>query len=96
MLVIVAIIGPILCPFDFNDDPEAGPVNRRSRPAAVAGRTRSGETGGLQRDVLLLVVERRADVAPSSASSSMIIGVIIGHDRRRRRGLSSAASSTTS
>ena len=74
-LILVAIIGPILLPFSFTDIPQPDQIVQR------AGRRRSqhpmGETGGLQRDVLMLVVNG-ARTSLLIGFSSMAIGVLIG------------------
>lgn len=77
-LFLVAVFGPILAPFDFNTIPKLEPG---AKPVA-AGRPPSllhlfGETGGLQRDVLQLVVNG-ARTSLFIGFSSMFIGVLIG------------------
>ena len=76
VLVVVAIVGPFLMPFDFRDIPQPGPDRLRG-PAAVARSIPFGETGGLQRDVLTLVVNG-ARTSLLIGFSSMVIGVVIG------------------
>jgi peptide/nickel transport system permease protein len=78
LLFLVAVFGPILAPFDFNTIPKLEPG---AKPVA-AGRPPSllhlfGETGGLQRDVLQLVVNG-ARTSLFIGFSSMFIGVLIG------------------
>jgi peptide/nickel transport system permease protein len=73
--VIVAIVGPIIAPFNFNDTGHPDVIVNRGRPPSLAHPF--GETGGLQRDVLLLVVNG-AKWSLLIGFSSMIIGVIIG------------------
>ncbi len=75
VLVAAALIGPIISPFVFNNVPKPD-------VAVYAGRGPSlthpfGETGGLQRDVLQLVVNG-ARTSLLIGFSSMAIGVIIG------------------
>ncbi len=74
-LIVVAIIGPILAPFVFNDIPNPDVHVYAGRPPSLAHLF--GETGGLQRDVLLLVVNG-ARTSLLIGFSSMIIGVLIG------------------
>src|SRR5215210_5692640 len=75
-LILVALIGPFLLPFSFSD------VGTRPDQIVSQGRGPSlahpfGETGGLQRDVLTLVVNG-ARTSLFIGFSSMAIGVIIG------------------
>jgi len=90
VLLLVAIIGPVLMPFSFTDIPDPDQVVTMGRPPfcavfdATARDCQSyalthpmGETGGLQRDVLLLVVNG-ARTSLLIGFSSMAIGVIIG------------------
>ena len=74
-LVVVAIVGPILMPFSFDRIPRPDVIVTNGRPPSLAHPF--GETGGLQRDVLLLVVNG-ARWSLLIGFSSMIIGVIIG------------------
>jgi peptide/nickel transport system permease protein len=89
-LLLVAIIGPVLMPFTFTDIPDPDQIVTMGRPPfcavfdAAARDCQSfalthpmGETGGLQRDVLLLVVNG-ARTSLLIGFSSMAIGVIIG------------------
>jgi peptide/nickel transport system permease protein len=89
-LLLVAILGPILMPFSFNDIPRPeqfvnegrGPFCATWDPAkkvctAYGIMHPMGETGGLQRDVLTLVVNG-ARTSLLIGFSSMIIGVLIG------------------
>ena len=80
----MAIVGPVLMPFNFTDIPQpdqigAHPAPCTTRPVAAASRSAHpmGETGGLQRDVLLLVVNG-ARTSLLIGFSSMAIGVVIG------------------
>ena len=75
-LILVALVGPFLLPFSFSD------VGTRPDQIVSQGRGPSlahpfGETGGLQRDVLTLVVNG-ARTSLFIGFSSMAIGVIIG------------------
>jgi peptide/nickel transport system permease protein len=89
-LLLVAIVGPVLMPFSFTDIPDPDQIVTMGRPPfcavfdAAARNCQSyalthpmGETGGLQRDVLLLVVNG-ARTSLLIGFSSMAIGVIIG------------------
>jgi peptide/nickel transport system permease protein len=75
VLVVAAIIGPILSPFVFNDIPKPDKIVYAGRPPSLAHPF--GETGGLQRDVLQLVVNG-ARTSLIIGFSSMAIGAIIG------------------
>ena len=75
MLLAVAIIGPILAPFDFTRTTRPDQIVYAGRPPSLAHPF--GETGGLQRDVLQLVVNG-ARTSLFIGFSSMMIGVIIG------------------
>ena len=75
VLVIVAIVGPFLMPFSFDKVPRPDVIVARGRPPSLAHPF--GETGGLQRDVLMLVVNG-ARWSLLIGFSSMFIGVIIG------------------
>jgi len=90
VLILVAIIGPVLMPFSFTDIPQPDQIVQMGRPPfcalydANARHCESyalvhpmGETGGLQRDVLLLVVNG-ARTSLLIGFSSMAIGVFIG------------------
>ena len=74
-LIVTAIIGPVLAPFVFNDIPKPDVHVYAGRPPSLAHLF--GETGGLQRDVLLLVVNG-ARTSLLIGFTSMIIGVLIG------------------
>jgi peptide/nickel transport system permease protein len=76
-LILIAIIGPILMPFKFTDIPKLDPgeIVQRGRPPSL--QHPMGETGGLQRDVLTLVVNG-ARTSLLIGFSSMAIGVFIG------------------
>jgi peptide/nickel transport system permease protein len=74
-LIVVAIIGPVVAPFVFNDIPKPDVHVYAGRPPSLAHLF--GETGGLQRDVLLLVVNG-ARTSLLIGFTSMIIGVVIG------------------
>jgi len=89
-LMLTAIIGPILMPFAFTDIPHPDQVVQTGRPPLCAvfdPKLRTcvshalvhpmGETGGLQRDVLMLVVNG-ARTSLLIGFSSMAIGVFIG------------------
>ena len=75
VLVAVAIVGPILLPFDFQDIGDPDVVVYEGRPPSPANIF--GETGGLQRDVFTLVVNG-ARTSLLVGFSSMIIGVLVG------------------
>jgi ABC-type dipeptide/oligopeptide/nickel transport system permease subunit len=90
VLILVAIIGPVLMPFAFTDIPKPTQIVGSGRPPFCAeydAATRNclqwgvvhpmGETGGLQRDVLTLVVNG-ARTSLLIGFSSMMIGVLIG------------------
>lgn len=90
ILFSLAIIGPVLLPFNFTDIPRPTQIVGTGRPPfcveydAVAMSCLShglshpmGETGGLQRDVLTLVVNG-ARTSLVIGFSSMAIGVFIG------------------
>lgn len=74
-LLGVAIIGPVLLPFSFTDIPKPDQIVGAGRPPSL--QHPMGETGGLQRDVLTLVVNG-ARTSLLIGFSSMAIGVIIG------------------
>jgi peptide/nickel transport system permease protein len=74
-LVVIAIVGPILSPFVFNQIPKPDKAVYAGRPPSLSHLF--GETGGLQRDVLQLVVNG-ARTSLIIGFSSMAIGVIIG------------------
>jgi len=75
VLAAVAIVGPILWPFDFSTIPQPDQVVYQGRPPSLAHPF--GETGGLQRDVLNLVING-SRTSLFIGFSSMILGVIIG------------------
>jgi len=75
ILVVAAIVGPILSPFVFNQIPKPDKAVYAGRPPSLSHPF--GETGGLQRDVLQLVVNG-ARTSLLIGFSSMAIGVIIG------------------
>ncbi len=74
-LIVAAIVGPILSPFVFNEIPTPDKAVYAGRPPSLAHPF--GETGGLQRDVLQLVVNG-ARTSLLIGFSSMAIGVVIG------------------
>lgn len=74
-LVIVAVIVPIFLPFNFTDIPNPDQIVPRGRPPSL--QHVFGETGGLQRDVLVLVANG-ARTSLFVGFSSMIIGVVLG------------------
>jgi len=74
-LILVAVIGPILLPFSFTDIPQPDVYVQAGRPPSLDHPM--GETGGLQRDVLTLVVNG-ARTSLMIGFSSMAIGVVIG------------------
>jgi peptide/nickel transport system permease protein len=75
VLIVAAIVGPILSPFVFNQIPKPDKAVYAGRPPSLSHPF--GETGGLQRDVLQLVVNG-ARTSLLIGFSSMAIGVIIG------------------
>jgi len=75
VLALVAIIGPILIPFEFDKVPLPDKIVGIGRPPSLSHLF--GETGGLQRDVFLLVVNG-AKWSLLIGFSSMFIGVFIG------------------
>ncbi len=72
---VVAIVGPIIWPFDFNSIPQPDQIVYQGRPPSIAHPF--GETGGLQRDVLNLVING-ARTSLFIGFSSMMLGVLIG------------------
>jgi peptide/nickel transport system permease protein len=89
-LILIAVIGPVLMPFSFTDVPRPDQIVGMGRPpfcAVYDVATKHcnsfalvhpmGETGGLQRDVLTLVVNG-ARTSLLIGFSSMAIGVVIG------------------
>lgn len=75
ILVFVAVFGPVLMPFSFNDIPTPDQFVNEGRPPSFQHLL--GETGGLQRDVLTLVVNG-SRTSLLIGFSSMVIGVLIG------------------
>jgi peptide/nickel transport system permease protein len=75
VLIAAAIFGPILSPFVFNEIPHPDKAVYAGRPPSL--QHPFGETGGLQRDVLQLVVNG-ARTSLIIGFSSMAIGVLIG------------------
>lgn len=74
-LVLVAVVGPIILPYDFATIPIPDKIVFQGRSPSLDHLF--GETGGLQRDVLRLVVNG-ARTSLFIGFSSMFIGVIIG------------------
>ena len=74
-LLVMAIIGPVILPFEFNHVPRPDVNVYQGRPPNASHLM--GETGGLQRDVLTLVVNG-ARTSLFVGFSSMLIGVIVG------------------
>jgi peptide/nickel transport system permease protein len=74
-LILVAVLGPILLPFSFTNIARPDQIVNAGRGPSLAHPF--GETGGLQRDVLTLVVNG-ARTSLFIGFSSMAIGVIIG------------------
>jgi peptide/nickel transport system permease protein len=72
---LIAIIGPLVMPYAVDQTPRPDQVVYRGRGPSIAHPF--GETGGLQRDVLTLVVNG-AKWSLLIGFSSMLIGVIIG------------------
>jgi peptide/nickel transport system permease protein len=75
VLIAIAIVGPILSPFVFNQIPKPDKVAYAGNPPSI--KHLFGETGGLQRDVLQLVVNG-ARTSLMIGFASMAIGVFIG------------------
>ena len=75
ILVLMAIVGPLVIPFDFNDIPQPDKIVYQGRPPSL--QHLFGETGGLQRDVFNLVVNG-ARTSLFIGFSSMFLGVLIG------------------
>ena len=94
-MCVLGVFGPIFVPYDLLKIPVAGPVRHRGRPPSLVPFHPFGETGGLQRDVLTLVVNGARFVAAHRHLATAIVG---GHrrDRRWRSPASSAAGPTTS
>jgi peptide/nickel transport system permease protein len=74
-LIIVAVIGPIIMPFEFNVIPTPDEIVYAGRPPSLSHWF--GETGGLQRDVFLLVVNG-ARTSLFIGFSTMFIAVFFG------------------
>jgi peptide/nickel transport system permease protein len=74
-LILIAIIGPLIMPYSFDRIPLPDQIVYKGRGPSLAHPF--GETGGLQRDVLLLVVNG-AKFSLLIGFSSMAIGVVIG------------------
>jgi peptide/nickel transport system permease protein len=74
-LFLIALIGPFLMPYDFLNVPRPDQIVAIGRGPSLAHPF--GETGGLQRDVLTLVVNG-ARTSLFIGFSSMAMGVIIG------------------
>jgi len=74
-LILMALIGPIFLPYRFADVPAPDVFVSAGRGPSLAHPF--GETGGLQRDVLTLVVNG-ARTSLFIGFSSMLIGVFIG------------------
>ena len=74
-MFVTAIIGPILMPFVYESIPQPDQIVYQGRGPSL--QHPFGETGGLQRDVLMLVVNG-ARTSLIIGFSSMIIGVVIG------------------
>lgn len=75
VLVAIAIIGPIIIPFEFDKIPRPDQIVYAGRPPSL--QHPFGETGGLQRDVLLLVVNG-ARTSLAIGFSTMFIAVFLG------------------
>jgi peptide/nickel transport system permease protein len=74
-LIAIAVIGPFFLPYDFRVIPRPEQIVSIGRGPSLAHPF--GETGGLQRDVLTLVVNG-ARTSLFIGFSSMALGVIIG------------------
>ena len=74
-MLVTAIVGPIVMPFVYDDIPQPDLIVYQGRGPSL--QHPFGETGGLQRDVLMLVVNG-ARTSLLIGFSSMIIGVVIG------------------
>ncbi len=75
VMLVMAVIGPLIFVFRFNEVPAPDQIVYAGRPPSLAHPF--GETGGLQRDVLTLVVNG-ARTSLFIGFSSMLIGVVIG------------------
>jgi peptide/nickel transport system permease protein len=74
-LLAIAVIGPIIWPFDFRVIPRPDTIVPIGRGPSLAHPF--GETGGLQRDVMTLVING-ARTSLFIGFSSMAIGVVVG------------------
>jgi len=74
-LLLIAVLGPIVMPFEFDVIPRPDEIVYAGRPPSLAHPF--GETGGLQRDVLLLVVNG-ARTSLFIGFSTMFIAVFFG------------------
>jgi peptide/nickel transport system permease protein len=74
-LIAVAVFGPLIWPYDYREIPRPDKLVAIGRPPSLAHPF--GETGGLQRDVLTLVVNG-ARTSLFIGFGSMILGVLIG------------------
>jgi peptide/nickel transport system permease protein len=72
---IIAVVGPFIFPYSFDKVPIPDQIVYKGRPPSLAHPF--GETGGLQRDVLTLVING-AHWSLIIGFSSMIIGVVLG------------------
>jgi peptide/nickel transport system permease protein len=75
IMVVLAVVGPILLPFDFNEVPQPDVIVSAGRPPSL--QHIFGETGGLQRDVFELTING-ARTSLLVGFSSMFIGVVLG------------------
>jgi peptide/nickel transport system permease protein len=75
VLLVAALVGPIFLPFDFASIPEPDEFVNNGRPPSLDHPF--GETGGLQRDVFMLVLNG-ARTSLFIGFSSMLIGVALG------------------
>jgi peptide/nickel transport system permease protein len=75
VLIAIAIVGPVLMPFSFTDVPKPDQIVAAGRAPSI--QHPMGETGGLQRDVLTLVVNG-SRTSLTIGFVSMFIGVVIG------------------
>ena len=74
-LILIAIVGPIIAPFNFKTIPHPDKIVNQGRGPSLAHLM--GETGGLQRDVLTLVING-SRTSLLIGFTSMAIGVGIG------------------
>ena len=75
MMVVVAVVGPLIAPFEFDVIPKPSEIVYQGRPPSIEHPF--GETGGLQRDVLMLVVNG-ARTSLFIGFTAMLIGISIG------------------